>query len=97
MIVLHFSFCFVLVVVFHVASGGLLWFVQFWRTRERLCINRIRPLLSMRGMLLGEELYVARRSFKPRPNSCVLASAGSVKVQSWPLSLYVTQSRRCVT
>ena len=90
MIVLHFSFCFVLVVVFHVASGGLLWFVQFWRTRERLCINRIRPLLSMRGMLLGD-------SFKPRPNSRVLASAGSVKVQSWPLSLYVTQSRRCVT
>ena len=52
MIVLHCSFCFVLVVVFHVASGAFLWFVRFWRTRERLCVNRIRPLLSMRGMLL---------------------------------------------
>ena len=51
-IVLLFSFCFVLVVVFHVASGAFLWFVRFWRTRERLYINRIRLLLSMRGMLL---------------------------------------------
>ena len=96
MIVLHFSFCFVLVVVFHVASGAFFGLFNFG-VLERLCINRIRPLLSMRGMLLGEELYVARRSVKPRPNSCVLASAGSVKVQFWPLSLYVTQSRRCVT
>ena len=24
---------------------------QFWRTRERLCMNRVRSLLSMRGML----------------------------------------------
>ena len=25
---------------------------QFWRTRERLCMNRVRSLLSMSGMLL---------------------------------------------
>ena len=56
MIVLHFAFCFGLVVVFHVASEAFLWFVRFWRTRERLCINRIRPLLNMRGMLLGDSL-----------------------------------------
>ena len=40
-------------------------------TRERLYMNRLRSLLSMRGILLGY-------SFKPRPNSWLLATAGSV-------------------
>ena len=34
-------------------------------------MNRLRSLLRMRGMLLGY-------SFQPRPNSCALATAGSV-------------------
>ena len=38
---------------------------------EKDCINRVRSLLNMRGMLL-------RCSFEPRPNSRVLATAGSV-------------------
>ena len=40
-------------------------------TRERLYMNRLRSLLSMRGILLGY-------SFKPRPKSWLLATAGSV-------------------
>ena len=40
-------------------------------TRERLYMNRLRSLLSRRGILLGY-------SFKPRPNSWLLATAGSV-------------------
>ena len=43
----------------------------FWRTRERLGMNRVRSLLSTRGMLLGY-------SFEPRPNNRALATAGSV-------------------
>ena len=44
---------------------------QFWCTWERLCMNRVRSLLSMRSMLLGY-------SFEPRPNSRALATGGSV-------------------
>ena len=40
-----------------------------WRTRQRLCVNRVRSLLSRRCMLLGY-------SFKPRPNSRALVTAG---------------------
>jgi len=40
---------------------------QFWRTRERPCINQVRYLLSMRSMLLGN-------SFQPRPNRHVHCS-----------------------
>ena len=42
-----------------------------WFIRERLCMNLVRSLLSMRGMLLGY-------SFQPRPNSHVLATDSSV-------------------
>ena len=45
---------------------------RFWRIRERLCMTRVRSLLSMRGMLLGY-------SFKPRPYSSELGIVGSVK------------------
>ena len=34
-------------------------------------MNRVRSLLSMRGILLGY-------SFEPRPNSCAIATACSV-------------------
>ena len=47
------------------ASGSFLSLVQFWRTRERLCLNRVRPLLGiccMRCLLLE---YI----FDPRPDS----------------------------
>ena len=46
---------------------------RFLRTRERLYINRVRSLLSMRYMLLGY-------SFEPRPytNSHALGTTGSV-------------------
>ena len=46
---------------------------QFWCTWERLCMNRVRSLLSMRSMLLGY-------SFEPRPNSRALATGGSVMI-----------------
>ena len=36
-------------------------------------MNEVRSLLSMRGMLVGY-------SFEPRPNSRVLATAGSVMI-----------------
>ena len=44
---------------------------QFWRTQERLCMTRVRSLLSMRGMFL-------RYSFGPRPNDSAPATAGSL-------------------
>ena len=57
---------------------------RFWRIRERLCMTRVRSLLSMRGMLLGY-------SFKPRPYSRVLGIADSVKtigfINKWKLAL----------
>ena len=40
------------------------------RTQERLCMNWVRSLLSMRGMLLGY-------NFEPRPNSFVLVTVYS--------------------
>ena len=40
---------------------------QFWRTRETLCMNRKRSLLSMRNLFLG-------CSLKPRPNSRAFAA-----------------------
>ena len=43
--------------------------------RERLCMNRVRSLLSMRGKLLGY-------SFRPRPDSGALGTAGSVRTTS---------------
>ena len=51
------------------ASGA---FQNFWRTRENLCMNRVRSLLSMRCLLQG---YIS----EPRPNSRDLRTAGSVK------------------
>ena len=56
---------------FHSASRVFLSLVRFWRTRERLCMNRVRSLLSMRGMLLGY-------SFEPRPSIRPLGIAYSV-------------------
>ena len=49
----------------HPASRLFLLLAWFWRTRERLCLNRVKPLLSMRCMLLGY-------TFEPRPNGPVL-------------------------
>ena len=57
--------------IFQPVSRVFLSLVRFWRTRERLCLNRVRSLLSMRFMLLGY-------SFEPRPNSCTLGIALSV-------------------
>ena len=34
-------------------SAVFLSFPRFWRTRERLCMSRVKSLLSMRGRLLG--------------------------------------------
>lgn len=42
---------------------------------ERDCMDRVRPLLSMRGMLL-------RYSLEPRPNRRVLTTAGLVMTVS---------------
>ena len=57
---------------------------RFWRIRERLCMTRVRCLLSMRGMLL-------RYSFKSRPYSRALGIAGSVEtigfINKWRLAL----------
>ena len=44
---------------------------QFPNSQDRLCMNRVRSLLSLRCTLLGY-------SFKPWPNSSVLAIAGLV-------------------
>ena len=60
--------------VYHKQNLSALWYIgppcqrsilltaQFWRTRERFCMNRERSLLSMRYLFLGYSL-------KPRPNS----------------------------
>ena len=56
------------------ASGSFLSLVQFWRTRERLCLNRVRPLLGiccMRCLLLE---YI----FDPRPDSRAPGTADPV-------------------
>ena len=55
----------------HLASRSFYLLAWFWRTRERLCMNWVRPFLSMRGMLLGYSL-------QPRPYSRALGTAGSV-------------------
>ena len=40
------------------------------------CTNRVKSLLSTRGMLLGY-------SFEPRPNSCALGTANSAEYDYW--------------
>lgn len=51
-----------LVVSHYHTIRAFLSLAQFWRARERLCMNRVRSLLRMRCMLLGCK-------FEPRPNS----------------------------
>ena len=41
--------------------ADLLLLARFWRSRERLCMNRVRSLLNMRCMLPGYSLV-------PKPN-----------------------------
>ena len=55
--------------LFYSPSGA---FQNFWRTRENLCMNRVRSLLSLRCLLQG---YIS----EPRPNSRDLGTEGSVK------------------
>ena len=55
----------------HPAIRAFLPFAPFWRTQERLCMNRVRSSLRMRCMLLGY-------SFNPRLNGRVLGTVGSV-------------------
>ena len=40
----------------------LLSLARFSRTRERPCMNRVRSLLSMRGMLLGYSLRLVQQA-----------------------------------
>ena len=47
--------------VFHPASRAFLLLARFWRSRERLCMSRVRSLLNMRCMLPGYSL-------EPKPN-----------------------------
>ena len=54
----------------HLAVRAFLLLTRIWGIRERLCMNQVRSLLSMRCMLLGYGL-------QPRPNSLALATAGS--------------------
>ena len=49
----------------HHASRAFLFLAQFWFTREWLCMDPVRPFLSMCLMLLGY-------SYEPRPNSWCL-------------------------
>ena len=53
------------------ASRTFLSLSQFWRSRRRLCRNRVRSLLSMCFLLFGYSL-------EPRPYSRVLGTVGSV-------------------
>ena len=46
---------------------------QFWCNRERLCMNQVSFLLSMRFMLL-------KYSFEFRPNNHALGTEGSVMI-----------------
>ena len=55
----------------HPTSKACLSLAWIWHTQERVCMNRVRSLLSMSWMLLGY-------SFKHRPNSFVLGTAGLV-------------------
>ena len=65
-------------------------FVWFQCTRERLCINQVRSLLSVLGMLLGY-------SFEPRPNSCALASAGMVMTNGLSINGCLWQGKTRLT
>ena len=51
----------------HPASRAFLFLARFWRSRERLCMNRERSLLNMRCMLPGYSL-------EPKPNMPDLAA-----------------------
>ena len=51
----------------HPSSRAFLLLARFWRSRERLCMNRIRSLLNMRCMLPGYSLV-------PKPNMPDLAA-----------------------
>ena len=48
-------------------SRAFLLPARFWRSRERLCINRVRSLLNMRCVLPGNSL-------EPKPNMPDLAA-----------------------
>ena len=60
----------------HPASRAFISLAQFWRTRERICLNRVRCLLSMRGMLLGY-------SFEPPGGSLRISSDRDDQRISW--------------
>ena len=51
----------------HAAGRAFLLLARFWRSRERLCMNRVRSLLNMRCMLPGYSL-------QPKPNMPDLAA-----------------------
>ena len=51
----------------HSVSRAFLLLARFWRSRERLCMNRVRSLLSMCCMLPGYSL-------EPKPNMQDLAA-----------------------
>ena len=53
--------------VYHPASRAFLLLARLWRSRERLCLNRVRSLLNMRCMLPGYSL-------EPKPNMPDLAA-----------------------
>ena len=72
------------------ASRALFSLVWFQCTRERLCINQVRSLLSVLGMLLGY-------SFEPRPNSCALASAGMVMTNGLSINGCLWQGKTRLT
>ena len=51
----------------HPASRAFLLLTRFWRSRKRLCMNRVRSLLNMRCMLPGYSL-------EPKPTMPDLAA-----------------------
>ena len=79
----------------HGSSRTFLSFARFCRTRERLCMNGVRSLLSMRDMLLGYSFPARpsnRASFFPphsrRQNEALLATwfPGSSPTRSQAIS-----------
>ena len=54
--------------------------LSFFCVFKKDCMNRVRSLLSMRGMLLGY-------NFKPRPNRCVVATVYTGSVMTIGLSI----------
>ena len=54
--------------------------LSFFCLLKKDCMNRVRSLLSMRGMLLGY-------NFKPRPNRCVVATVYTGSVMTISLSI----------